>query len=148
MDIAYLSALSALAGSVIGALTSTGTTWLMQRGQARVAQLAHEKTRREELYREFIIAASNAYGDALVSSEPQFHELVGLNSMISRMRVVSTPRVISCADKIMSTIVETYFSPNRSVRELHELIKHGAGIDPLKEFSEAVREEVELFRWV
>jgi hypothetical protein len=71
MDLPYVSALSALAGSVIGGVTSTSVTWLTQRAQARSGQLAHEFTRREELYRDFIVAASKTYGDALVSSEPK-----------------------------------------------------------------------------
>jgi hypothetical protein len=70
-------------------------------------------------------------------------EIVGLYSMISQMRVVSEPRTVACADKVMLTIIDTYFSPNHSVRELGDLIKVGAaGIDPLREFSEAAREEV------
>lgn len=145
MDVAYISGLSALAGSAVGLFSSTVTTWLTQRSQARAGQLAHEITRREDLYRDFITAASEAYGDALVSSEPQLPELIGLYSMISRMRVLSAPRVIACADKIMLTIIDTYFSPNRSVRELRDLINAGAaGIDPLREFSEAAREEVRV----
>jgi hypothetical protein len=39
MDVAYVSAISALAGSVIGGLTSGYTTWLTQRSQARQAWL-------------------------------------------------------------------------------------------------------------
>ena len=146
MDVAYISALSALAGSAVGGFTSTATTWLTQRAQARAGQLAHEITRREDLYRDFIIAASKTYGDALVSSEPQLPELIALYAMISRMRVMSGPRIVACADKIMLAIIDTYFSPNHSVRELRDMIKAGAGIDPLKDFSEAAREEVGLFR--
>ena len=145
MDVAYVSALSALAGSVVGGFTSTVTTWLTQRAQLHAGQLAHEITRREDLYRDFITAASKSYGDALVSSEPQLPELVALYAMISRMRVVSAPRTVACADKIMLTIIDTFFSPNQSVRELRDLIKAGAGIDPLKNFSEAAREEVGVF---
>jgi hypothetical protein len=141
MDVAYISALSALAGSAVGGFTSTVTTWLTQRAQTRAGQLVHEITRREELYRDCTTAASKTYGDALVSSEPQLPELVALYGMISRMRVVSRPRIVACADKIMLTIIDTYFSPNHSVRELRDLIKAGAGIDPLKDFSEAAREE-------
>jgi hypothetical protein len=146
MDVAYISALSALAGSAVGGFTSTVTTWLTQRAQARAGQLAHEFTRREDLYRDFIIAASKTYGDALVSSEPQLPELVALYAMISRMRVLSRPRTVVCADKIMLAIIDTYFSPNRSVRELRDMMKAGTGIDPLKDFSEAAREEVGVFR--
>jgi hypothetical protein len=147
MDVAYISALSALAGSAVGGFTSTVTTWLTQRAQARAGQLAHEFTRREDLYRDFIIAASKTYGDALVSSEPQLPELVALYAMISRMRVLSRPRTVVCADKIMLAIIDTYFSPNRSVRELRDMMKAGTGIDPLKDFSEAAREEVGVFRF-
>jgi hypothetical protein len=147
MEIAYISALSALAGSAIGGLTSTATTWLAQRAQARAGQIAHEITRREDLYRDFILAASKTYGDALVSSEVQLPELVALYALISRMRVLSTPRTVACADKIMLTIIDTYYSPNRSVTELRDLIKTKAGgIDPLREFSEAAREELGVFR--
>lgn len=145
MDVAYLSALSALAGSAVGGLTSTLTTWLAQRAQARATQLVHEMSRRQDLYRDFITAASKSYGDALVSSEPQLAALVDLYSMISRMRILSEPRTVSCADKIMGTIVDTYYSQNQSVRQLRELIKTGAGIDPLKEFSEAAREELRAY---
>lgn len=137
-----MSALSVLAGSVMGGLTSTATTWLTQRAHARSGLLASEIVRREDLYRDFIIAASKAYGDALVSSEPRLGELVALYSMISQMRLVSAPHTLVCADRIMVTVVDTYFAPTRSVRELSDLIKLGAGIDPLKEFSEAARQEV------
>ena len=122
------------------------TSWISQRAQARTAQLANEISRRQDLYREFISAASKTYGDALVSSEPQLADLVALYSMISRMRVLSESRTVACADKIMRTIIDTYLSPNRSVRELTDLIKVGAeGIDPLREFSEAARDEVRMY---
>jgi hypothetical protein len=41
--------------------------------------------------------------------------------------------------------VDTYFAPNKTIRELRELIKSGAGTDPLKDFSEAAREELQAF---
>jgi hypothetical protein len=142
MNIGYVSTLAVLAGSVIGGLTSTSTTWVTQRAHARTGLLADKIVRREELYRDFVTAASRAYGDALISSEPRVPDLVALYSMISQMRVVSAPVTVACADKIILFIIDTYFSPNRSVRDLRELIRSGEGIDPLKEFSEAAREEL------
>ncbi|HSZ91045.1 MAG TPA: hypothetical protein VK822_16925 [Acetobacteraceae bacterium] len=142
MDIAYISAISALAGSVVGGLTSGVTNWLNQRSQARAGQLAHDMARREDLYRDFIVAASKAYGEAIVSSEPQVQEIIALYAMISRMRVVSSPRTVACAEKIMITTIATYDAPNQTVRELHDLLESGAGIDPLKDFAEAAREEM------
>ena len=143
MDVAYLSALSALAGSIVGGLTSGVGGWLNQRAQARAGQLDHEILRRQDLYRDFIVAASKAYGEAIVSSEPQTQDLIALYAMISRMRVISSKRTIECADKIMHITISTYFEPNKTIRELKDLILSGAGIDPLKEFSEIAREELQ-----
>jgi hypothetical protein len=145
MDSAYLSALSALAGSIVGGLTSGITAWLSQRAQARAGHLAQSMSRRDELYKDFIVAASKAYGDAVVTTEPQVQELVGLYAMISRMRVLSSPRIVGCADKVMQTILDTFFAPNKTLAELHELIRSGAALDPLKDFGEAAREELQMF---
>ena len=105
MDVAYVSAISALAGSVIGGLTSGYTTWLTQRSQARAGQVAHDLARREDLIRDFIIAASKIYGDAMVNSEPKMPEIVDLYAMVSRMRVLSLPRSVVCADKVMDGLL-------------------------------------------
>ena len=142
-DAAYLPALSALAGSMVGGLTSGLTTWLSLRNQVRAGQLAHDLSRRDDLFKDFIVAASKAYGDAMLSNEPQMQDLVALYAMISRMRVLSSARTVACAQKVVEATVDTYFAPNKTIRELRELIKSGTGIDPLKDFSEAAREELQ-----
>ena len=145
MDVAYITALAALGGSVVGGLTSGIATWLSQRAQVRAGHLAHEMSRRDDLYKDFIVTASKAYGDALMNNEPQIPELVALSALISRMRVLSSLRTLASAEKIMEATISTYFAPNKTIRELHDLMKSGAGIDPLKEFSEAAREELRAF---
>ncbi len=145
MEVAYISALAALAGSVVGGLTSGITTWLSVRVQARAGQFAHDKSRREDLYKDFIIAAAKAYGRGLISDEPQIQDIVDLYAMTSRMRVVSSPHTVACADKIMNATLDTYFAPNKTIRELNDMMKGGGGpgLDLLKEFSGVVREELE-----
>ena len=145
MDVAYISAISALAGSVIGGLTSGYTTWLTQRSQARAGMVAHDLARREDLVRDFVIAASKTYGDAIVNSEPKLPEIVDLYAMVSRMRVLGMPRSVACADKVMRSIIETYFAPNRTVADLRRLVKDAENVDPLKDFAEAAREELHAF---
>ena len=55
-------------------------------------------------------------------------------------------RIVDCADKIMLTTIGTYYAPNRTLPELHEQLKNGTGlVDPLKDFAEAVREEMQSF---
>ena len=125
MDAAYISAISALAGSVIGGLTATLTTWLSQRTQARAGQIAHDLARREDLIRDFIVAASKTYGDAIVNNEAKMPELIDLYAMISRLRVLAMPRSVACADAVMRSILETYSAPNRTVADLRELVKQG-----------------------
>ncbi len=145
MDAAYISAVSALAGSVIGGLTATLTTWLSQRTQARAGQIAHDLARREDLIRDFIVAASKTYGDAIVNNEAKMPELIDLYAMISRLRVLAMPRSVACADAVMRSILETYSAPNRTVADLRELVKQGGAVDPLKDFAEAAREELRPF---
>jgi len=145
MDVAYLTALSALAGSVVGGLTSGLTTWMSVRSQARASRLASDLVRREDLFKDFILAASKTYGDALTKNDPQLKELIDLYALMSRMRVLCSPKVVQCADKVLTLVVDTYFAPNKTVRQLHELVRNGSGIDPLKEFSDAAREELKTF---
>ena len=145
MDAAYLSALSALAGSVVGGLTTGLTSWLSQRGQAKADQLAHNLSRREELFKDFIVAASKAYGEALMSDKPQIQELIALFAMISRMRVLCSPQIVVCAENVMRATSEAYEAPNKTIPELNEMMKSGAGIDPLKDFANAARDELQTF---
>jgi hypothetical protein len=145
MDAALLSALAALAGSVVGGLTSGFTSWLNQRAQAKANLLAHALSRREELFKDFVVAASKAYGEALTSSTPQLQELVELYGMISRMRTICSSRTVACAEKVMAETLAAYATSNRTIPEIHDLLKSGTGIDPLKGFAEAARAELQDF---
>jgi hypothetical protein len=142
-DVAYISALSALAGSVIGSLASGVTTWLNRHAESKANWLARDISRRQDLYRDFIISASKAYGEAIVTDEPQIQEIVDLYALVSRMRVLSRPKTIECADKVLRVTIDTYFLPNKTISELNETLKNGASIDPLKEFAVAAREELQ-----
>jgi len=147
MDTATISAISALAGTALGGLTSGLTTLLNAQAQARADQIAHELARRQDLVRDFIVAASTTYGQAMVSNEANLQEIVSLYSMVSRMRALGMPRSVDCAERLMKAIIDAYFAPNHTLRELHEMIKSGANVDPLREFSEAARDELAARSW-
>ena len=70
MNAGYISAFAALAGSLIGGLTTFAAAWVTQRQQANVQWLLQEKTRRQELYQQFIEEASKLYVDALIHDAP------------------------------------------------------------------------------
>ena len=140
MDQAYFSAFAALAGSVIGGVTSLATSWLTQRAQFRAQRVSHDLGRREDLYWDFIEEASRLYADAFEHDEADIAKLVKLYALIGRMCVLSSPTIIDSADRVARVIVETYLGPNKSFRDLPALLE-GEAIDPLREFSNLCRED-------
>ena len=125
MDAGYFSAIAALSGSVIGGLTSLAASWVTQSTQVRAQHALHDKTRRQELYKSFIEEASRLYGDALVNDEAP----------------ITTPAVVQTADAVVRLVIDTYFEPTKTLHDLREILKAGH-MDPLREFSEACREDL------
>jgi len=110
MNAGYISAFAALAGSLIGGLTTFAAAWVTQSQQANVQWLLQEKTRRQELYQQFIEEASKLYVDALIHDQDEIPTLVSLYASINKMRVVSNPGIAERADKVVRIIVDTYRS--------------------------------------
>jgi hypothetical protein len=145
MDLSIVPALAGLIGATIGGLTSGIAAWFAQRTQARVHLLAQDKVQRQELYNQFIEAATQSYADALQRENPEISALVVLYGKIGRMRVVSSPRVLASAEKIGQRIVDTYQQPNKTFLEVRELVDKNA-IDILADFGEACRQEFETLQ--
>ena len=141
MDPAYLSAFAALAGSLIGGLTSLAASWLTQHVQFSAQQRAQDLIRRQELYKNFIEEASKWYVHAYEHDTAEISNLVNLYSLVSRMRVLSSPAIVESADRVVGRIIETYFAPNKTFRDVKEILENDA-MNPLREFSNACREEV------
>jgi hypothetical protein len=144
MESSSLPTFAALAGAAIGGLTSFATSWITQHAQARAQQLVHRLTRQEELYKDFIDEASTLYVDSLVHETPDISQLVRLYAMMSRMRVLSSAPTVQAADNVARLIVNTYLAPNKTLPELRDMMNNGA-MDPLREFSDACREEFQTF---
>ncbi len=64
MNLAYLNALAALAGSVIWGMVSVASAWLVQKRHDRAKRPSRDKASRQKLYKQFIDEASNLYADA------------------------------------------------------------------------------------
>jgi len=141
MDAAYLSAFAALAGSAIGGFTSLAASWLSQHVQFTSQQRAVNRSRREELYKNFIEEASRLYADAFAHDKAEVSNLVNLYALVSRMRVQSSPMVVENADKVVRAIIATYLAPNRTFRDVMIVLDNRA-MDPLRDFSNAVRDEL------
>jgi hypothetical protein len=141
METAYLSALSALLGSAIGATASLGTTWLTQRYQDWNQRIAQERARRERLFGEFIDQASKTYADALThTSLEDPARLVPLYATIGMLRLFAAERTIAAADAVIARIVETYYLPNMDFTAPQSL--KASDFDILRDFTEACRAEL------
>ncbi len=139
MDASIISALAALSGAAIGGLTSVVGAWWTQQTQVTAQELAQDKLRRQELDKEFIEDASKIYGDALQHDKTDISALVGIYTRISRMRVLSSPKVVESAEQVAKAILDTYLAPNVSFSELRDLMER---LDPLRVFAEACRAEL------
>jgi len=147
MDNSVISALAALAGAMIGGLTSVLASWMTQRTVARAQWLAQDKVRRQELYKEFLEDASKCYIDALQHDKADIPALVSLYAKIGRMRVLSSPKVVASAEQIAKRTLDAYLEPDRGFLELRDMVNSGA-IDVLSKFSAACREEFETLQSV
>jgi hypothetical protein len=141
MNSAYLSAFAALAGSLIGGLTTIVATWLTYHVQFRAQRVAQDLSSRQELYKNFIEEASRLYADAFERDNPKTSDLVNLYALVSRMRVLSSSKIIESADAIVRRIIATYLEPNKTFRDLKDIVESDT-MDPLREFSNACREEL------
>jgi hypothetical protein len=146
MNQAYISAFAALAGAMIGGLTSFGTSWFTLRAQLRNAQRETKKAKLEVLYNDFIAEASRVFVDALTHQTEDPTNMLPLYALVGRMRLVSSRSVIDAAMRIENQILETYMGPNRTLHETRDLARQG-GINILAEFSEACREDLAACVW-
>jgi len=145
MTVPLEPALAALAGSMIGGLTMLAVTLMTQRVQVRAALTTRDLTVRQKLYRKFIEEASKLYGDALMHSAVDIPMLIGTSALVNRMRVISTSGIVDKAEVVLRTIVDIYFSPNKTIAELHEEINRNK-LDLLRDFSNAAREELSALK--
>ena len=61
-------------------------------------------------------------------------------SLIGRMRLNVGDKVLLAAEKVADSIVDSYSRPPRTFEDVYKLAHEGQ-VDPLKEFTEACREE-------
>jgi hypothetical protein len=145
MNVAVLSATSALFGSLIGAMTSLASTWLTQHLQVQVQRRTALATKREALYNDFIGEAAARFADAMSHEAPSPEVFILLYACISRMRLTSSRDVIQAAESVARLVLDTYVAPNLTPQQIHET-NPGEKLDPLAGFGEACRTELGILR--
>ena len=119
-------------------------SWLANQQQIRSQWLAHDRSRREDLYKEFIEEAARCYIDALLHEKPDIALVVVLYAKISRMRVLSSHDVIESAEQLIRQIMDSYSAPSKTFADI-QTIKYES-LDIIRNFSERCRAEFDDLR--
>ena len=147
MDInpTLLGPISALLGALIGGSTSVLAAIYSQRVQDRLQRMAHEVAKRETVYADFVMNASdmllNAFVNNGISLSGNEQRLIGL---INRMRLFAPPGVVSGAEAVLRAIVEIALKPSIELRQLaKEALSKSLDPDPLLAFSKISRADLD-----
>ena len=145
IDVAILSPFSALLGALIGGGTSLCAAIYTQHHQNRLQRVTVEIAKRETVYADFVINASNLLLKAYVRDEiamgGEEQRLVGL---INRMRLFAPPDVIKGAEAVLRAIVEISLNPAIEVRRLaKDALSDSLDPDELLSFSLICRADLD-----
>ena len=144
MNPGLIAGLSAILGSFVGAMGSVVGTWITQRHQDRRDVLAKQMVHREALYSDFIGESARLLVDAMQHNVSDLQKLLPVFALLSRIRLSSTERVLQTAEEVIKTIVNTYPQPNLTADQIES--RAVSGQDPLSQFSDTCRTELELLQ--
>jgi hypothetical protein len=142
---ALLSPVSALLGALIGGGASLLGAVYTHRSQDRDHRVASEIAKREAVYADFVMSASNlllnAYTHDEVSLGGDEQRLIGL---INRMRLFAPTDVVVAAESALRAIVEIFLKPSIELRQLaKEALSKALEPDPLLKFSSICRADLD-----
>ena len=145
IDPALLSSSSALLGALLGGGASLAAAIYTQRCQGRGQDLAREITKRETVYADFIMNASNSLLNAYVQDKLGLsgdeQQLIGL---INRMRLFASPDVVAKAEAVFKAIIEISLRPGVDIGQLaRAALSEGLDPDPLLAFSLVCRADLD-----
>ena len=141
MNSVMITALAAIAGSLVGALGSAIGTWITARHQDRRDLLGRQISRREELYSDFIAESARLLVDAMQHNSSDLQKMLPVYALASRIRLSSSELVLHEAERVVRTIVSTYPQTNLTAEQIEAQAVNGN--DPLRAFSDTCRIELE-----
>ena len=140
-----ITAFAAVAGSIVGGMTSFATTYFVHRNEGRRERLADELAKREALYGQFVQEAVAVYVDSLDRSLENPARLVGLFATIARIRLVGSEAILAAAEAVGRDVIASYkktkLTPEEFLRGREE-----SEFEPFKAFALACREELDSLR--
>jgi hypothetical protein len=145
VDPTLLSSVSALLGALVGGGASLLGVIYTQRSQDRVQRVASEIAKRETVYADFLMSASNlllnAYTHDEITLSGDEQRMIGL---INRMRLFAPTDVVDGAEAVLRAIVEISLKPSIELRQLaKEALSKSLDPDPLLAFSSICRADLD-----
>ena len=145
IDPTLLSSVSALLGALVGGATSLVAAIYTQRCQDRLQRIAGEVAKRETIYADFVMSASNllltAYTHDEIALGGDEQRLIGL---INRMRLFAPPDVVGAAEAVLRAIVAIFLKPSVELRQLaKESLSKSLDPDPVMTFSSICRADLD-----
>jgi hypothetical protein len=130
MDAGLFSTGAALVGAAIGGSMSFLGSWIVQ-----ALQGVHSA------------GLEVCYADALQHQTPDVPALVVLYGKISRIRAISSPKVLAAAEEVLRRIADIYFEPPIVLGrdQIRSMLRDGS-VDILRDFSQTCRAEFEMLR--
>jgi len=141
MDTMLLSAMSGMAGTLIGGTATVATAWVTQQKLSRRELVREEVRKREALYGEFIRECAMLLMDAYTHALEKPETVLPVYALLNRVRLTASPPVLALAEGLLARITDQYFASNLTVQELRALARSEKA-DPLKSFGEACRAEL------
>jgi hypothetical protein len=148
MDSNFLNPVSALLGALAGAGASLMAAVYTQRCQDRHHNAASEVSKRETIYADFVMGASNmllkAYTQQEVALSGDEQRLMGL---INRMRLFAAPEIVLAAEETLIAIVVIALKPGIELRQLaNQALARNLDLDPLLAFTSICRTDLDRMR--
>src|SRR5271165_6478200 len=148
IDPAILTPVSLFLGALIGGGASVCAAVYTQHSQDRLQRIAGELAKREAVYADFVMSASNLLLDAFIHDEISLsgdeQRLIGL---INRMRLFAPLNVVGGAEAVLRAIVEIALKPSIELRKLaKQALSKSPEPDPLLAFSEICRADLDHVR--
>jgi hypothetical protein len=137
--------MAAVLGSLVGGTATIATAWVTQKTLSKRELIQAEIRRRETLYGEFVGECAKILVDAFTHTLDKPEKLLPVYALINRIRLSSSPAVLSEAEHLLTRVTEQYFARNLTVEELRELAR-SADADPLRAFGAACRVELDSMR--
>ena len=145
IDPALLTPVALLLGALVGGGASLLGAIYSQRSQDRVQRVASEIAKRETVYADFVMSASNlllnAYTHDEIALSGDEQRMIGL---INRMRLFAPTEVVDGAEAVLRAIVEILLKPSIELRQLaKEALSKSFDPDPLLAFSSTCRADLD-----